>query len=231
MNKIKINSPYIKGNIASITAYENPRCMQTLQKFFAREDVIDYLNRGDFAYIYRLWNSTSEYAGSVLTTILLESEVDFLTNTSLIYKGSFTYLDIESVVLPDTTREIAAEAFYDCRFLQSVVLNPGLTTIGFAAFWGCSSLQSIVLPDGFLNIHDRAFQDCSDLTQISLPSTLTSVGMLAFDNDEQLQRVTFRGTAKQFSKIQGISASACFIPHNAIIECTDETFLFGSRYY
>ena len=228
---MKINSPYIKGDIPHITAAENPHCMHTLQKFFAREDVIDYLNRGGFAYIYGLWNSTTVYAASILTTILLESGVDFLTNAPLIYKESFTHLNIESAVLPDTIHEIAAEAFYDCRVLQSIVLNPGLTTIGFAAFWGCRSLQSIVLPDGFLNIHERAFQECSNLTQISLPSSLTSVGMLAFDGDKQLQKVIFRGTAEQFSKIQGISASTCFIPHNATIECTDETFLYGSRYY
>jgi len=63
----------------------------------------------------------------------------------------------KTVVLPDSTKTLAEQAFKDWTALESIHIPEGVTTIPAQAFWGCSSLGSITIPDSVTLIGDYAF--------------------------------------------------------------------------
>ena len=64
---------------------------------------------------------------------------------------------LETVVLPSSITEIAANAFMDCDNLVSVNIPNGVTKIGSWAFRGCWSLNSLTIPASTVDITDDAF--------------------------------------------------------------------------
>lgn len=51
--------------------------------------------------------------------------------------------DLISIELSDTVKEIANEAFYNCKALESVIIGSGTTRIGMYAFSSCVSLAHV----------------------------------------------------------------------------------------
>lgn len=70
---------------------------------------------------------------------------------------------VQTVYLPNKTREIATGAFYGCSNLKHVRLSPGTRYIGPLAFSRCVNLQSVIVLPG-CTVGDRAFEGCYSLT-------------------------------------------------------------------
>jgi len=94
-------------------------------------------------------------------------------------EGAFYDADMESVIIPDTVREIGSRAFESCFFLQSVTLPTGITRIAEYTFHCCYGLKSIVIPEGVTVIKESAFQS-TGLEQVILPESLTAIEQSAF---------------------------------------------------
>lgn len=62
-----------------------------------------------------------------------------------------------TVTLPNTVKEIADNAFYDCSYLRKIVLNEGLEKIGEDAFYGCEALEEMTIPASVKEIAPGAF--------------------------------------------------------------------------
>ena len=62
-----------------------------------------------------------------------------------------------TVTLPNTVKEIADNAFYDCSYLRKIVLNEGLEEIGEDAFYGCEALEEMTIPASVKEIAPGAF--------------------------------------------------------------------------
>ena len=62
-----------------------------------------------------------------------------------------------TVTLPNTVKEIADNAFYDCSYLKKIVLNEGLEKIGEDAFYGCEALEEMTIPASVKEIAPGAF--------------------------------------------------------------------------
>ena len=75
------------------------------------------------------------------------------------------HVNIETVVLPIYTTEIAREAFYECTSLKNIIIPSSLKQIGENAFYNCVSLNSITIPKCDY-IRDNAFKKCSSLKSI-----------------------------------------------------------------
>ncbi|MBR5760018.1 MAG: leucine-rich repeat protein [Thermoguttaceae bacterium] len=95
----------------------------------------------------------------------------------------------EVCVVPQGVKEIASEAFWDCRSVKSIVLPKSLKRIKNDAFWGCSSLESIDVPDGVKEIGSFAFRGCEALASIRLPKKLKTVQDSVFEGCSSLTRV------------------------------------------
>ena len=74
---------------------------------------------------------------------------------------------METVILPDSIREIRQWAFADCRKLSNVELNEGLEQLDGSAFANCISLKELYIPDScFLKFLTG---DDSNTRELSLP--------------------------------------------------------------
>lgn len=62
-----------------------------------------------------------------------------------------------TVTLPNTVKEIADNAFYDCSYLKTINLNEGLEKIGEDAFYGCEALEEMTIPASVKEIAPGAF--------------------------------------------------------------------------
>ena len=90
--------------------------------------------------------------------------------------------NLTSVSLPDSLREIEANAFSQCSTLETIFLPKNVVYIGAKAFSSCNLLSSIDLSDGILTIDDSAFAGCKSLKTISLPKDLLELGNSALSN-------------------------------------------------
>jgi len=89
----------------------------------------------------------------------------------------------ESFTLPDSVREIAANAFYGCDRVKSITLSEGLARIGNNAFAGCKSLREIKLPRTLIGIGGLAFARCTALTEILIPEFVCEMGYNVFSGN------------------------------------------------
>jgi len=64
---------------------------------------------------------------------------------------------------------IKSDAFYGCGSIESIILPDTLKEIGSGAFWGCTSLKGIVIPDGVTSVGSCAFNGCTSLGYIKAP--------------------------------------------------------------
>lgn len=95
------------------------------------------------------------------------------------------------VIVPDSVREIKAEAFKDCFWIRSVTLPEGVMMIGEEAFAGCKNLRSIYLPDSLLFIDTAAFENCIRLKSITLPKGIDIISERTFSGCTALKEVQF----------------------------------------
>lgn len=83
-------------------------------------------------------------------------ESDVITIDDLFYNR----YSLESVIIPQKTKEIIGTSFWDCSALTSVsfVEDTKITKIGGDAFYGCSGLTSLDLTNSLVSI-DNAFRN------------------------------------------------------------------------
>ncbi|MBQ8496489.1 MAG: leucine-rich repeat protein [Clostridia bacterium] len=97
---------------------------------------------------------------------------------------------IESVVLPNSLKEVGDNAFYRCSSLKSIDIPDGVTVIGQEAFCYCHQLKTVRIPDGVQVIYSRAFNNCDSLEQIDIPESVEKLGWGAFQGCVKLKSIT-----------------------------------------
>ena len=103
---------------------------------------------------------------------------------------------LTSIEIPDFVTSIGDWAFQNCSKASNLNLGTGLKTIGTGAFCNCSNLPDLMIPEGVKTIGDCAFQNCNALTEVYLPSTLenitnnTSSSYAPFYNCNNINKIT-----------------------------------------
>lgn len=104
------------------------------------------------------------------------------------------YSGTDSVVnIPDSVRQIGAEAFRDHMGITAVNIPDSVSVIGEAAFSGCKNLKTVNGGSSLEKICDRAFQDCP-LSRIVIPASVREIGLGAYDCPGGTDTVIFEGT-------------------------------------
>ena len=98
----------------------------------------------------------------------------------------------KNTVIPQTTKGIGYQAFYNCKNLEAIVIPPSVRYIGSEAFSRCEKLQEIVIPEGVKRIGSESFGSCFALRTVVLPSTLTYMSNRSFWNIYYLKYVYIR---------------------------------------
>ena len=121
--------------------------------------------------------------------VVVPSTYENLPVTRIADKMFYKCASLTEVVLPNTLKEIGANAFYNCKALTSIDLPSSVTAIGSGAFSGCSSLKKLIVPTGIEQIENLTFEGCTSLTEIVLPNTLKEIGKMAFINCKALTSI------------------------------------------
>lgn len=87
------------------------------------------------------------------------------------------------VTIPETVRQIGAEAFLDQKNITGVQIPDSVEVIGEGAFMGCDRLTQVQGAGGVKEIRDRAFAGCP-ITEIHIPESVERIGLRAYDNGE-----------------------------------------------
>lgn len=92
-------------------------------------------------------------------------------------KGNAFYncTNLISVVFPENLQSIGDYAFSYCNSLVSITLPKNLRSIGFGAFDNCTNLTTVILPESLQEIRARIFSNCTNITSITLPNSWTSI--------------------------------------------------------
>ena len=139
--------------------------------------------------------SLVKYSGSVKNLVIPAQYKG--KNTVSIDQMAFAYTEIESLVLPATITEIAAQTFIGCDALTTITITSEVIRIGESAFQYCSDLETVNLPaDGQLvAIEQNAFAGCSSLVSFTVPADVVKIGANAFDSCSRLATLTFAGNS------------------------------------
>jgi len=95
-----------------------------------------------------------------------------------------------SYAISNTVKEIGANAFDDCQYLDNVTIPESVTTIREYAFSQCKKLTSILIPDSVTVMETGAFYGCTDVTSLTIGHGLTSISVWAFYCVRSLKSVT-----------------------------------------
>ncbi|HCG35547.1 MAG TPA: hypothetical protein DER23_04295 [Clostridiales bacterium] len=94
---------------------------------------------------------------------------------------------LDSVVIPNSVKELGEKAFMECGSLVNIVLPHSITAIYDRTFDACYSLKSIVIPDTVRSLGDYAFRKCYNLTSVTLSSSIDTIGRETFRYCEVLE--------------------------------------------
>lgn len=97
--------------------------------------------------------------------------------------GSYLFTccySLNTVVLPEYTEKLAANAFYNATNMRNITFNPNLKGIGETCFYGCNEIEEIDLPEKMEKLGDQVFYACSALKHVGLPNSLRTIPFATF---------------------------------------------------
>lgn len=130
---------------------------------------------------------------SLIEFMVDADNIEYTAKDGLLYFGNVMKLcppARTSAIVKENTKEIADQAFYECRNLTTVSLPTSLYEIGDQAFDYCTALESIELPQMVTVIGMNAFGDCTRLKSIVIPDKVTSLPNDLFVRCTSLERIT-----------------------------------------
>lgn len=217
---ITIPSTYLGKNVTAIGSGVGTSFYDPLLDGFARcfdiESVtlpegLKEIRLGAFAYCESLKTinipSTCVYVGQYAFAYsdILEIEIPASVRTL----GTFFVMGctkITKIVTPFGIDKIFGEVFFRATnssipsSLKEVIFTAG-TDMHASAFNGCKYINKIVLPDTLTSIGDRAFMDCTNLASIELGNNIDSIGDSAFSGCSSFRDVYYKGSSKEWAKI------------------------------
>ncbi|MBO4679041.1 MAG: leucine-rich repeat protein, partial [Lachnospiraceae bacterium] len=143
------------------------------------------------------------------TLVIPEYVGEFRVN--YIFENTFQFLDIESLVLPDSIKSIQRYAFRYCAYLNDVKMAPDVE-IDKSAFKDCpafmdanglivtdtsvvqadnSAPKHLIVPPGITAIERGSFKGIRSVSEITIPEGCTFIGVNAFAGCERLEKINF----------------------------------------
>ena len=81
-------------------------------------------------------------------------------NLEVIRTGAFMYSALESIVIPESVRELESYAFYSNYFLQEITLPRTMDSIGDQCFAHCTHLKDLEMPEEIDTIGLNIMENC-----------------------------------------------------------------------
>jgi hypothetical protein len=143
-------------------------------------------------YIYNYQGTATDI---VLPSKIQGKTVTRISDGALSKSAHGTYVDLTSVIIPDSVTIIKSQAFEGAN-LSSIIIPDSVVSMGDKGvfqgrvFMGNTSLTSVTIPPSVTTIGESAFQSWKSLTSIDIPNSVTAIGKSAFQNTTALTSVT-----------------------------------------
>ena len=184
------------------------------------------------------WTSLPAHSFKSLRNL---KEIALPENLEVIQELALGYTGIETIVLPQSLKEIGRAAFSNCEALNYVNIHSGITKIDSDAFSNCVNLKAISIPDSVTSIGQTLFQNCRNLEyvrlsesvdkiggsmfsgctmlkNISLPSSVTTIGSKAFFKASNLASIYYHGVSEPTTYNPGLeNATFSLAPDTMVI--------------
>lgn len=89
-------------------------------------------------------------------------------------------VDIKTITLPETIKNIGSYAFYFCTNLTAINIPNSVTAINNNTFELCRKLKLNKLGENITTIGSRAFFDCHSITELNIPRSCKTIDNDAF---------------------------------------------------
>ncbi len=133
------------------TSLDEPKCFYTTKEGYV------FFKTNDFCQLL-------EYNGEEVDLILPETYCGMVYS---IASGAFSNnVQIQTLYIPDTVKEIESSSFSGCTSLTAVKLPNQLSIIAPSLFSGCTSLKSITIPESVTEIMSRSFSGCYNMETV-----------------------------------------------------------------
>ena len=214
LSEVKINNnesttsigdfAFTKTPIREITI---PKCVETIGAFAFASDTTNYstyntpegLKYSSYSYVVSRETKLQSVIfeeGSPVTTFNNYvfagragiKEFVFPENITTINRHALSYIDVDTLVIPNTVKNIAVLGLYKAS-CKRIVLPENLTYINQGAFHSCAQIDSIVIPSSVDTIGAYAFYGCTNLKSLNIPSTVRMLGNYAFGNCTNVESV------------------------------------------
>ena len=124
--------------------------------------------------------SNNTAVGDIVITDTVTYEGAHYAVTSMADDAFAGCVQLTSIVLPQTLRNLGKNAFLRCTNLTSCIIpDSTITEIPFEAFWGAGLIEFRV-PEGVTYIEQRSFEQMPNLQRVHLANSVQSVSPWAF---------------------------------------------------
>lgn len=104
--------------------------------------------------------------------------------------GAFRASMLRRIVLPESVKMIGTACFRDCAQLKSIKLPSKITYLSEALFRGCTNLKYVIVHEGVTEMQEAVFRECSSLEEIVMPTTLSRMTEGGFYGCSSLRRLS-----------------------------------------
>ena len=154
------------------------------------------------------WTSLPAHSFKSLRNL---KEIALPENLEVIQELALGYTGIETIVLPQSLKEIGRAAFSNCEALNYVNIHSGITKIDSDAFSNCVNLKAISIPDSVTSIGQTLFQNCRNLEYVRLSESVDKIGGSMFSGCTMLKNISLPSSvttigSKAFFKASNIAS-------------------------
>jgi hypothetical protein len=163
----------------------------------------------------------TKYIGTDTSVVIPES-IDKKEVTQ-IGESAFYKTNVQTLVMPNTVKNIHSIAFAECSELKEVTFSTNLVSVAFGAFanctsliradlsvdtmkivdeiafQGCDKLEEVKFGDNITVIGKEAFQGCAALKEVLLPKNLAEIGEYAFGDCTSVEKIWIPKTLEKWS--------------------------------
>ena len=166
----------------------------------------------DYGYILRYRYHTVKKVASVV-------EIVYSSNNpkKLIIPNTFKLNEKDEDSYCVTEIALTSDTHFDRAAVDTILIGDSIRTIAAGTFKSCTNLSVLKLPSKLETIGANAFQNCGMLQMIRLPETLKSIGSMAF-NGCKLTRVCTETTPEINKDVFSQYSAFLFVPTGTLVK-------------
>lgn len=220
------------GGASGMTSLTIP---STLKKIGPNFGTVSSFHRPDYEKMELSIRDDSTFQGYKMSD--LKKSKYFTVQDGIVYNKDKTEimtkvpcaLNKETIVLPDTLKEIPNGAFMHNRTVKKVVFGKNVTKIGNGAF-AYSNIENVQMNDNVTSLDEYAFYYCTKLANVDLSKSLTKIdGYETFKYTSALKHIDLKNV-KELTGWYTFQQSGLEDVDLSNVESVDGIQVFGTCY-